>query len=120
MPCSTSGAWRRDPASKWRLSRDRLDGYAAAQRDILARAADLVRPGGRLVYATCSVLPEENEDQAEWFLDGHRDFAAVPAPDLWHRVAVGACPCDGPYLRLSPARTATDGYFIAVFRRAAA
>jgi 16S rRNA (cytosine967-C5)-methyltransferase len=120
VPCSTSGAWRRDPASKWRLSRDRLDVYITAQRDILARAAALVRPGGCLVYATCSVLPEENEAQVEWFRGGHEDFTPVPAPELWHRTIGGACPCDGPYLRLSPARTGTDGYFIAVFRRAAA
>jgi 16S rRNA (cytosine967-C5)-methyltransferase len=117
VPCSTSGAWRRDPASKWRLTRERLDGYAAAQRDILTRAAVLVRPGGCLVYATCSVLPEENEGQAEWFLDCHAEFALAPAPQLWHRVVGPACPGDGPYLRLSPARTGTDGFFIAVFRR---
>ena len=120
VPCSTSGAWRRDPASKWRLTRDRLDGYIAAQRAILAQAVGLVRPGGRLVYATCSVLPEENEDQAAWFLDRHGEFTPVPIAQIWHRVIGPACPADGPYLCLSPARNGTDGYFVAVFQRATA
>ncbi|MCP4330033.1 MAG: RsmB/NOP family class I SAM-dependent RNA methyltransferase [Alphaproteobacteria bacterium] len=117
VPCSTSGAWRRDPAAKWRLSRGDLDLYVATQRAILSDAAACVGHGGQLVYATCSVLPEENENQAAWFLDSHADFVALPANDVWDGVVERSCPCGGPYVRLSPARTATDGYFIAIFER---
>jgi 16S rRNA (cytosine967-C5)-methyltransferase len=119
VPCSMSGAWRRDPAAKWRLSRSQLDGCVAAQKAIIDEAARLVRPGGRLVYATCSVLPEENEAQADGFLDRHPEFELLPANDVWDSVVAHACPSPGPYLRLSPARSQTDGYFVAVFRRRA-
>ncbi len=119
VPCSTSGAWRRDPIAKWRLSREALGGYLDAQRAILADAAPLVQTDGRLIYATCSVLPEENELQADRFLDRHPEFELIPANDVWDNVVGCDFPAGGPYLRLSPARTATDGYFIAIFRRIA-
>jgi hypothetical protein len=92
------------------------------QRDILSSAARLVKPGGRLVYATCSLLREENEDQAEGFLAGNPDFAPVPAARAWEETIGGPCPVsDGPtgedYLRLTPARHGTDGFFLAIFER---
>ena len=67
-PCSGSGSWRRDPEGKWALTQDQLDALISTQRDILSDAATLVAPDGRLVYATCSVLSCENQDQIDWFM----------------------------------------------------
>ena len=82
-------------------------------------AARLVKPGGGLVYATCSVLPAENERQIEAFLERHPEFAAVPVADVW-RDAMGDDPppeIGGPYLRLSPLRHGTAGFFAATLLR---
>ena len=77
-PCSGSGAWRRRPDAKWRLKPANLAQRQDEQRAILVTASSLVRPGGRLVYATCSVLPEENDDQIEWFLAQDPGFESAP------------------------------------------
>lgn len=112
-PCSGSGAWRRSPDARWRLTPDMLAGYRAAQDEVLARGARLVRLGGALAYVTCSLLPSENEDRIAAFLSAHPGFAEErPAfPGL----PEGA----GPGLRLSPASSGTDGFFIALLRREA-
>ncbi len=90
------------------------------QHDILGRAAELVRPGGRLIYATCSLLPEENEGQMERFLARGPGFAPVPLEGLWAVLVPGVQPpCAGPWLSLSPAAQGTDGFFCAVLERAA-
>ncbi|MCA0451833.1 MAG: rRNA cytosine-C5-methylase, partial [Proteobacteria bacterium] len=81
------------------------------QARILESAARLVKPGGRLIYATCSVLPEENEDQATAFLAAQTDFASVPVASVWEKAGEGAT------LALSPAKDGTDGFFVAVFER---
>ena len=73
-PCSGLGTIRRDPDIRWRRSPDDLPRFAAAQRELLARAADLVKPGGRLLYSTCSSEPEENEDVVAAFLGDRHDF----------------------------------------------
>ncbi|MFT3809042.1 MAG: RsmB/NOP family class I SAM-dependent RNA methyltransferase [Micropepsaceae bacterium] len=99
-PCSGSGTWRRNPETRARLTPIRMAGLTALQVYLLAAAAPLVRPGGRITYVTCSILPDEDEDIAETFLSAHPDFA--PA---------------GPMRRLSPHSTGTDGFFIASFRR---
>lgn len=99
-PCSGSGTWRRNPETRARLTQEGLAHLNALQTRLLAAAAPLVKPGGRLVYVTCSVLPQENEDIAAAFLRAHPAFAAAPAR------------------RLSPHSTGTDGFFIAPFRRA--
>lgn len=117
VPCSTSGAWRRDPAAKWRLTPADLDRYEALQRRIMGQASSLVRVGGRLVYATCSILMREDERQAEWFLDQHRSFSTIPVDQIWPGTLGSASNSLGPYLRLSPARSGTDGYFVAIFSR---
>ena len=83
-PAQARGAWRRRPDAKWRLKPAKLAQRQDEQRAILALAAPLVKPGGRLVYVTCSVLPEENEDQIAWFLANHSDFAALPWRDAWN------------------------------------
>ena len=83
----------------------------------MGRAAGLVRPGGRLIYATCSLLAEENEEQAAWFADSWASFAPLAVDEIWDEPA--PCPAQGPYLLLTPARHETDGFFVAVFERSA-
>ncbi len=116
-PCSGSGAWRRHPDARWRLTPEALEGYKTAQRELLRGAAGLVRPGGRLVYVTCSLLPEENRDQAEAFLAAAPDFAALPVSAIWQAVLRLPYPGEDPYLTLTPARHGTDGFFVAVFEK---
>jgi 16S rRNA (cytosine967-C5)-methyltransferase len=122
-PCTGTGAWRRRPDAKWRLKPANLAQRLAEQQAILALAAPLVKPGGRLVYVTCSVLPEENEDQLAWFAANHPGFAALPWRDAWAE-GVGteppaSAPGCGTSLQLTPARHGTDGFFIAVLSGAA-
>ncbi len=120
-PCSGSGAWRRQPDQRWRLTRSTLAGYVAAQDEILATAAPLVAGGGRLVYATCSLLPAENARRVEAFLAARPDFTLLPAERVWAETLGGASPApapfDGPYLLLTTARHGTDGFFAAVLER---
>lgn len=123
-PCTGTGTWRRRPDAKWRLKPEALAARQAEQRSVLARAASLVKPGGRLVYVTCSILPEENVEQVAAFLKTHSDFQAVPIGDAW---ATAGLPGEAPpsadgrsdSLLLTPARHGTDGFFIAVLARAA-
>ena len=122
-PCTGSGAWRRRPDAKWRLKPANLAQRLEEQRGILGLAAPLVKPGGRLVYVTCSVLPEENSDQLAWFLTNHSAFEALPWRDSW-RAGMGVEPpasagSGDDALRLTPARHGTDGFFIAVLGRRA-
>ncbi|HTZ34944.1 MAG TPA: RsmB/NOP family class I SAM-dependent RNA methyltransferase [Stellaceae bacterium] len=118
-PCLGIGSWRRNPDAKWRASPQDLAELRERQHDILASAARLARPGGRVVYVTCSMLIEENEAQAERFLLEQPDFAAVPAAAAWHETIGTRCPGGEPYLRLTPAQHNTDGFFVAVFERKA-
>jgi len=120
-PCSGSGAWRRRPDAKWRLRPANLAQRQHEQQAALATAAALVKPGGRLVYATCSVLPEENGDQIAAFTANHPDFATSPWRDAW-AAGIGGNPpasADGSDdgLLLTPARHGTDGFFIATLLR---
>ncbi len=118
VPCSGSGAWRRAPVQKWRLTPERLQELVQLQQKIMTQAADLVIPSGRLIYATCSVLPAENEEQIAWFLENHPDFKVFPVPEIWQAAIGTDCPVDTPYLSLTPARHDTDGFFAAVLERA--
>jgi 16S rRNA (cytosine967-C5)-methyltransferase len=124
-PCSGSGAWRRRPDAKWRLSPQALEKRHAEQRAVLAQAAPLVKPGGRLVYVTCSVLPSENGAQAAWFLAEYPDFAPVPPEQAWQESLSAPFPgsaaanADANTLLLTPATHGTDGFFVAIFRRMA-
>jgi 16S rRNA (cytosine967-C5)-methyltransferase len=112
-PCSGFGTLRRNPDLKWRHGPDAVVELAAKQRRILDSAARLVKPGGRLVYATCSILQEENEDVATDFLAAHPDFEALPCKALLEaqHIAVG----EGQWLRLWPHQHSTDGFFAAAF-----
>ena len=119
-PCTGTGTWRRNPDSRWRPLGPGLAELVRLQAEILDSAARLVKPGGRLVYATCSMLAEENEDQVAAFLDSHPEFAPLPLAELWPAVFGAPSPLDGPWLRLTPARHDTDGFFAAVMVRKAA
>ena len=116
-PCSGSGAWRRNPDAKWRLTPQVLAAHVEAQRGLLDQARRLVRPGGRLVYATCSLLECENEDQVEDFLARHPDFRLLPIGGVWSETVGGSCPSARPSLMLTPGRDGVDGFFAAVLQR---
>ena len=116
-PCSGSGTWRRNPDAKWRFTEADLTELTALQGRILAQAAPLVKPGGRLIYATCSLLPEENDRQIEAFLAAHPDFTLLPVQEAWAATIGGVCPAAGPTLRLTPAGHGTDGFFAAILVR---
>ena len=116
-PCTGTGTWRRNPDAKWRLKPEDLAELPALQADILDSAQRLVKPGGRLIYATCSLLMEEDEDQVAKFLESHADFRLLPIRDVWADAVGGECPAPSDTLRLSPARNGTDGFFVAVMER---
>jgi len=122
VPCTGTGAWRRNPDAKWKSKPENLANLITAQRDIVARAARLVKPGGRLIYVTCSMLDDENGKQIERFLESNKEFSALDAPSLWTSI-IGKAPPDnarqGAFIRLTPRHHGTDGFFIAVLERAA-
>lgn len=120
-PCSGSGAWRRQPEAPWRLDRARYAELQEMQYDILQAAAAAVAPGGRLVYATCSVFPAENDAVVGRFLREDAGFAPVCAGDVWTSVPDTAAPAgaaDGDFVRLLPHFASTDGFFVAILERA--
>jgi 16S rRNA (cytosine967-C5)-methyltransferase len=112
-PCTGSGTWRRHPDAKWRLSPDQLAKRQIEQDAVLADAADFVKVGGRLIYVTCSLLVEENEDRVAAFLERQPGFVAAPITldgVQQHTTAQG-------HLRLTPKSAGTDGFFAAVLER---
>ena len=116
-PCTGTGTWRRNPDARQRLTEQDLLELTHKQSSILDAAQALVRPGGRLVYGTCSLLGEENEAQVSAFLTRHADFALVPLARAWP--FDGTPPGEGAMLSLTPARHGTDGFFAAVLERRA-
>jgi len=115
-PCTGSGTWRRHPDAKWRLTAAQLERRIAEQDEVLAAAATYVKPGGRLIYVTCSLLAEENEDRVTAFLATHPAFAAAPIEIAGaERWLTG----EG-FLRLTPRNAGTDGFFVAALTRSAA
>lgn len=116
-PCSGSGAWRRKPDSKWKLTRKLLDQRKAGQREVLGAGAALVKPGGRLVYVTCSVLAEENNEQVAAFLAANPGFSLVPTAEAMADAPPSA---DGrsDSLLLTPHSHGSDGFFVAVMQKA--
>ena len=121
-PCSGSGVWRRRPDAKWRLTPEALLARTDDQRQVLSLAAPLVKPGGRLVYATCSVIAAENADQIRWFLSAFPDFKERAWRDLWPSSAPSAPTASNngePALQLTPYRHATDGFYISILERSA-
>jgi len=117
-PCSGTGAWRRHPEAKWGVPVD-LKRLTALQDSILTRAAKMLKRGGRLVYATCSMLPAENAERADAFLAAHPGFKRVDAADAWGKAMIPA-PYPGrdrAMLQLTPFQHGTDGFFTAIFER---
>jgi len=114
-PCSGLGTLRRNPDMKWRQTPESILELNTKQAAILSSAARLVKPGGRLVYATCSLLDEENEAIAGQFLASHADFALVPMADILLEQKIPLEMQD--YLKLAPHLHQTDGFFAAVFER---
>ena len=112
-PCTGTGTFRRHPDARWRLKISDVAVMSSVQRTILKAAADVVRPGGLLVYSTCSLEPEENDEQVERFLNEHPDWKLDPPPGG----AVPATVLDNGLLRVLPQRHGTDGAFAARFRR---
>ncbi len=120
-PCSGTGTWRRRPDSKWRLKSTALAKRLGEQDALLRQAVRHVRPGGRLVYVTCSLLKDENENRIQALLADRPDLKPLDWRRLWPETAESArpdAPAESPYLRLSPHTHGTDGFFIAVLERA--
>ena len=118
-PCSGLGTLRRNPDLKWRQSPESVAELSALQARILASAARLLKPGGRLVYATCSVLADENEAVAAAFTQQYPDFEPLDVAAELERLKVphAADLCEGGYLRLWPHQHQTDGFFAAAWVR---
>lgn len=124
VPCSGTGTWRRNPDMRHKLTEQDVAELQSVQRDILTQTAPLVKKGGLLIYATCSILREENENQIDWFLSQNPDFTAAPLPlstpvplqsiDPVFAGEMGPIPS---FLRLSTARHHTDGFFMAILQR---
>lgn len=118
-PCTSSGTWRRNPDLRWRRIGPSMEDIIQSQREILARFSKAVKPGGKLVYATCSLFQEENEDQVYAFLGMNDDFELMPLKDAWADAGLNpdTCPNSGEMMRLSPKQSGTDGFFAAVLKR---
>jgi 16S rRNA (cytosine967-C5)-methyltransferase len=114
-PCSGFGTLRRNPDLKWRQSAQGVGELSVKQRSILAAAATLVKPGGRLVYATCSFLRMENRDVVNSFLEAHPSFTLVPAAEVLRQQHIELD--TGEFLELAPQRQGCDGFFAAVMQR---
>ncbi|MBB6486383.1 RsmB/NOP family class I SAM-dependent RNA methyltransferase [Rhizobium lusitanum] len=122
-PCTGTGTWRRRPDTKWRLTQKNLDERTSQQQEALAQAGEFVRPGGSLLYVTCSVLPEENEAQVTRFASQNPDFAIVETLSSWEKLfgkdTARPHSSDGKTITLTPASTDTDGFFFCRLQRKA-
>ena len=115
VPCSGSGTWRRNPDAKWNLQAENLNALKQLQADILQSASRLVKPGGRLIYSTCSLLNCENEQQVSQFLQENDMFE--PALLANASSLEGLQITQGSQLRTSPAQSNMDGFFVAALVR---
>lgn len=117
-PCSGSGTWRRNPETKWRLTPERLKELEDLQGRLLDDGARHTAPGGRLIYATCSLLPCENEDAVAAFLGRNKDFRVVQASDVWQGLGTHETPPGmHEFFRASPLKCGTDGFFVCIMAR---
>ena len=116
-PCTGSGAWRRQPEARWQLTPEKLASYQAAQAEVLRRGARLLRPGGRLVYVTCSVLPSENDAQVDAFLEQFPQFAECVWRENWPENVPQPKTIAGSRFHLTPATSGTDGFFVVILER---
>jgi 16S rRNA (cytosine967-C5)-methyltransferase len=122
-PCTGSGTWRRNPDAKWRLRPGTLEVRRREQAAVLDRAARLAKPGGRIVYVTCSVLPEENDEAVADFLARREGFAATSVLDVLGRTELNhlasAVRLTTHGVQMTPRLTGTDGFYVAELRREA-
>ncbi len=122
-PCTGTGTWRRNPDAKWRIRPGALEVRLKDQVAVLDRAAALTKPGGRIAYITCSVLPPENGEQIRAFVARHPDFVIVPplqtATVLWDKAEdfAAATLQSAEGLLMTPRRTGTDGFFVSVLKK---
>ena len=125
-PCTGAGTWRRHPDTKWRLTEKQLQTRQGEQDTVLKEASRFVKPGGRMVWVTCSFLTEENEDRLAAFLETHGDFSFAPALDFMEqsgvlteegKTALQACVTSDGAIRLTPDKIRADGFFVAVMIR---
>ena len=120
-PCTGTGTWRRRPDTKWKLTPELLAQRVAEQAAILAEGQRYLKPGGTLIYITCSILPEENDDQIAAFLAAHPGFLSVDPEILWQAAFGTAAPLGvataGAGIALTPRLTATDGFYLNAMRR---
>lgn len=116
-PCSGTGTWRRNPDLKWRFTQQDLDELQAIQARILESAHRLVKPGGRLIYVTCSILQEENEFQVKQFLTKHPEFRVVKPGEIWDKSGALKQAFPSSFLRMTPKQHGTDGFFAAVLEK---
>lgn len=121
-PCSGTGTWRRNPDLKWRFTQQDLQEVMRAQESILQSAARMVAVGGRLIYATCSILTCENEMQVEKFIKNNGNFKVVCAKKIWDNISTGDEIMDADdavvsYLSVTPHQDGVDGFFAAVIER---
>jgi 16S rRNA (cytosine967-C5)-methyltransferase len=122
-PCTGTGTWRRNPDAKWRMRPGALEVRLKDQAGVLDRAAALTKPGGRIAYITCSVLPPENGEQIRNFASRHPEFSAVPpaqaATVLWDKADdfTAATLLTPEGLLMTPRRTGTDGFFVSILKR---
>jgi 16S rRNA (cytosine967-C5)-methyltransferase len=122
-PCTGTGTWRRRPDTKWRLTEKNLEERLLQQQEALANASIFVRPGGFLLYVTCSILPQENEDQVYGFCEQNPEFEILSASDVWQDLFGSDKPqpwsSDMKTVTLTPASTDTDGFFFCAMGRRA-
>ncbi|OYX12396.1 MAG: MFS transporter [Rhizobiales bacterium 32-66-8] len=119
-PCTGTGTWRRRPDTKWKLTPELLNQRVGEQAEILASATQFLKPGGTLIYITCSILPEENDDQIAAFRAAHPGFASVQPAAVWqsafHTDAPLDVPTAGSGIALTPRLTGTDGFYLNALR----
>ncbi|MHA6692015.1 RsmB/NOP family class I SAM-dependent RNA methyltransferase [Devosia sp. A449] len=122
-PCTGTGTWRRRPDTKWKLSPELLAQRIGEQAAILAEAQRFLKPGGTLVYITCSILPEENDDQVAAFIAAHPGFASVAPEELWQAAFGAELPAElataQSGIALTPRLTGTDGFYVNALRQVA-
>lgn len=118
-PCSGSGSWRRKPEGRWTFDPAALEELARIQAGLLEQAAGLPRAGGRIIYVTCSLFREENENPVAAFLDRHKNYRRLNAGAVWQTLYDIPYPSRGNDLLLTPLDHGTDGFFVSILERAA-
>ncbi|MBN9412432.1 MAG: RsmB/NOP family class I SAM-dependent RNA methyltransferase [Candidatus Paracaedimonas acanthamoebae] len=116
-PCSGTGTWRRHPEWRVTITPENLKKFISLQKEIIFKAVQNVKTGGRLIYVTCSLLACENEEIMENFLENHSEFKAVPISGVWEKLLKVPCPTASSFLRFTPHQHKTDGFFIAIFEK---